>query len=1190
MSYYTGLSLREIYTKRCEELQCKPNSSICALLSDVPDEFHSLTFLDLSKNFVGPRGILPVLDIVECCQRLRTLDFRDQQLSREAVEVICARLRCHPSVLRLNLSCNPVTLSGGAALLDLAKVNHIIQYITLEHTMVRPSMVIKIELQLEKNRAAASLTDKEDASTHRSVGAMRVTNTSFSKARSEGSSETLRPEELNRESLRRDLFAAAESGVSAALSDPMAAVISAASLSTAAQPHRSPSYEVYNVLKSFAATLCDRLFDADPTEALTSLCDENHYFFDDPQFSSSDRVLHQISHHMYEIASWRRVSELFPDATLYSPAPVMPSIQDGTLQQRPLRLPSTVAKGFSWIFCSLGACFSSEESLSRLIFTTGGSGPHGGGRLNSAGVYTVRFFMDGQWRFIVLDDFLPVNRKGELIFTKPTNNAVWPCLLEKAVAKLHGGYHLLDLLYEEHHVGIDSPNIRKPIIWKHLAGSAAPKAAPSNPMTALYNAPEDPLTASSDAGNCGRLMADFTGCVYTRVALHPHEAFASDVWWEEVVQLPFEALGRGNRPSYGSLIPSVVAVSREAAKLPSSGIAPRSAYQLLQVCQVSGFRLLELDNHWCGRHRWNGDWADDSQLWKKFPEVDEELRGGGMARKISSVLPPMRREHSSASSARTTSSFCRGPSDTLFMNQRRSRKTAFWMSYVDFQRFFETVHVCKQFSDDFHRADIFGEWSRTSAGGSARSSSWYVNPHYRLSLPYRTTFHFHLSRRDRRFTKAERPQSGDCGLGIGFQILRDDLYPLFCTETASSAAGADKALLPFSSTIYSNIDPKEDSVVAVLTLEPGDKYWLVPSTFEPWVLDTFFLKVFASSGFVVRPEAMETFWDFRRLPVESVLSAPPQTTKQDCGQFAISLKQRERVCSNWQPGWMNRGYRAKSGLPLRSAGGTQLPCRVIIAAIMPEDVKADIEQRENVVSERDGGLPAAISLMLIPGEHDHDGKPSRSVRPLGNQTSYYTGKVDRCTILEAELPANGAGDISYFTGIFSADGAAPRVEVACTVWSSSPLVDAVLLPSWEKHEFMVQWDTKLGSGTIYEAAGNPQVEIRCRHPYQRFFVAMRLDSSDTVGPAIMFSAIDNDGNAGEMAKGKLVTQRLLVRSDYVPHSLVSADFSVGVDCPDSIILLPSLQPAGSHGKCFITISSDINDFESAVLHGAVPCS
>lgn len=46
----------------------------------------------------------------------------------------------------------------------------------------------------------------------------------------------------------------------------------------------------------------------------------------------------------------------------------------------------------------------------------------------------------GQWRLVNIDDFIPCFPNGDPMFSRNSTNQIWMMLLEKAYAKLHGGY------------------------------------------------------------------------------------------------------------------------------------------------------------------------------------------------------------------------------------------------------------------------------------------------------------------------------------------------------------------------------------------------------------------------------------------------------------------------------------------------------------------------------------------------------------------------------------------------------------------------------------------------------------------------------------------------------------------------------------------------------------------------------
>lgn len=60
--------------------------------------------------------------------------------------------------------------------------------------------------------------------------------------------------------------------------------------------------------------------------------------------------------------------------------------------------------------------------------------------VNSAGIYLMKLFINGNETPVVVDDYLPVNSRGNPCFATCRDGELWVSLLEKAWAKLHGTY------------------------------------------------------------------------------------------------------------------------------------------------------------------------------------------------------------------------------------------------------------------------------------------------------------------------------------------------------------------------------------------------------------------------------------------------------------------------------------------------------------------------------------------------------------------------------------------------------------------------------------------------------------------------------------------------------------------------------------------------------------------------------
>ena len=44
---------------------------------------------------------------------------------------------------------------------------------------------------------------------------------------------------------------------------------------------------------------------------------------------------------------------------------------------------------------------------------------------------------------MIIDDYVPVDSSGNIVFTRCHGNEIWVVLLEKAWAKIHGGFNII---------------------------------------------------------------------------------------------------------------------------------------------------------------------------------------------------------------------------------------------------------------------------------------------------------------------------------------------------------------------------------------------------------------------------------------------------------------------------------------------------------------------------------------------------------------------------------------------------------------------------------------------------------------------------------------------------------------------------------------------------------------------------
>eukprot|EP00359_Climacostomum_virens_P005569 CAMPEP_0204912218 /NCGR_PEP_ID=MMETSP1397-20131031/10410_1 /ASSEMBLY_ACC=CAM_ASM_000891 /TAXON_ID=49980 /ORGANISM="Climacostomum Climacostomum virens, Strain Stock W-24" /LENGTH=1540 /DNA_ID=CAMNT_0052083079 /DNA_START=351 /DNA_END=4973 /DNA_ORIENTATION=- len=172
------------------------------------------------------------------------------------------------------------------------------------------------------------------------------------------------------------------------------------------------------------------------------------------------------------------------------------------------------------------------------------------------GAYCIRFTIEDQETYVIIDTLFPVNSEGNWAFASSiTETEIWPMCLEKAYAKVYGGY--------------------------------------------------DNITA----GKVHYALADLTGGSPEEIKLESIKNNPTSFWNKFLSFKKMNYLMGAGSPEN----------ERGDSAVSQSGIVQGHAYAILDVVELEKERLVQLKNPH-GQHgvEWNGDWSDSSFKWTKL--------------------------------------------------------------------------------------------------------------------------------------------------------------------------------------------------------------------------------------------------------------------------------------------------------------------------------------------------------------------------------------------------------------------------------------------------------------------------------------------------------------------------------------------------------------------------------------------
>ncbi len=210
------------------------------------------------------------------------------------------------------------------------------------------------------------------------------------------------------------------------------------------------------------------------------------------------------------------------------------------------------------------------------------------------GIYTCRFYVDGDWVEVITDTNIPCLRNNSngvfspVYGTSFNPDEMWVAFVEKAFAKAMGSYE-----------GIPNIKVQKALL--HLTGGSVQQVNLREEVT-RFDAVSDTHAWTEFKKKLERDSIVIVIPADKRLETTTAEAVAVDT----------AALIEGNTDG--------------ARSNPDSYFAPNKLYSVILCRDLGGYELVLMHNPWKDAgYQWNGEWSDLSNDWDLYPELQVEI-------------------------------------------------------------------------------------------------------------------------------------------------------------------------------------------------------------------------------------------------------------------------------------------------------------------------------------------------------------------------------------------------------------------------------------------------------------------------------------------------------------------------------------------------------------------------------------
>ncbi|XP_029957693.1 calpain-5-like isoform X1 [Salarias fasciatus] len=314
---------------------------------------------------------------------------------------------------------------------------------------------------------------------------------------------------------------------------------------------------------------------------------------------------------------------------------------------------------------------------------------------------------------------------------------------------------------------------------------------------------------SLEGGNTGDAVVDFSGAVTEAIKLEEEEYHRDQKKQEQLFEDLLKVYDRG-----GIISCSIRALPHELESQMANGLVKGHAYSITAVKKVrlghgllayfknETIPLIRMRNPW-GKTEWKGAWSDSSEEWEKIGDMER----GNLGITVED-------------------------------------DGEFWMSFADWCKYFTDADVCRVINTSvmsvhktWHEVMHFGSWTKNAepllnrCGGCANHKATFLqNPQYLFDVTKDVDqVLISLQQKD---MKIHRKFGQGENLSIGFSVFQVERNRKYRLHDILTQKATDTSTYINARTVFLRTDL------------PQGRYVIIPTTFKPYTLGEYMLRIF----------------------------------------------------------------------------------------------------------------------------------------------------------------------------------------------------------------------------------------------------------------------------------------------------------------------------------------------------------